>query len=278
MRVLGRACKRTGWQIHAYCLMKNHFHLVAETPEANLVVGMKWLLGTYTTRFNRRRRVVGHLFAGRYKSLIVDGSNTGYLKTVCDYVHLNPARANLVKADQELSEYPWSSWPEYLKSPKQRISWLRVDRLLGEHGIPKDGAAGRRALKRAMDMRRMEEEPEEYESVRRNWCLGDKKFKKELLEQISEQIGEHHFGSERGQAAEARAERIIKEELKRRKWTAEKLKRARKGALEKVEIATRLRRETTASVKWIATRLHMGSPSYTSNHILAHGKITNSED
>ena len=66
-------------------------------PGANLVAGMKWFLGTYTNRFNRRHKLFGHLFSGRYKSLIVDGSGNGYLKTVCDYVHLNPARAKLVE-------------------------------------------------------------------------------------------------------------------------------------------------------------------------------------
>jgi REP element-mobilizing transposase RayT len=74
------ACARTGWQVHAYVLMRNHFHLVLETPGANLVAGMKWLLGTYTSRFNRRHKLFGHLFSGRYKALIVDGSGDGYLK------------------------------------------------------------------------------------------------------------------------------------------------------------------------------------------------------
>ena len=68
--------------------MLNQFHLVVETPKANLVAGMKWFLGTYTGRFNRRHKFFGHLFSGRYKSLIVEGSGDGYLRTVCDYVHL----------------------------------------------------------------------------------------------------------------------------------------------------------------------------------------------
>src|SRR5258706_9963506 len=99
--------------------MSNHFHLVVETPKANLVEGMKWLLGVYTRRFNRRHKLFGHLFSGRYKSLMVDGSGTGYLKTVCDYVHLNPGRAKLLRPEQALRQYRWSSWPEYLKSPKR---------------------------------------------------------------------------------------------------------------------------------------------------------------
>ena len=62
LQTLTQACQKTGWQVHAYCLMRNHFHLVVETPQPNLVVGMKWLLGTYTMRFNRRHREFGHLF------------------------------------------------------------------------------------------------------------------------------------------------------------------------------------------------------------------------
>jgi REP element-mobilizing transposase RayT len=107
---LAEACGTTGWQVHAWCLMRNHFHLVVETPQANLVAGMQWFLGTYTARFNRRHKLFGHLFSGRYKSLIVDGSGSGYLRTVCDYVHLNPARAKLLKTDQRLSAYAWSSY------------------------------------------------------------------------------------------------------------------------------------------------------------------------
>jgi REP element-mobilizing transposase RayT len=75
---LAECCDKTDWQVHAFCLMSNHFHLVVETPKANLVAGMKWFLGTYTGRFNRRHKLFGHLFNGRYKSLIVDGSGNGY--------------------------------------------------------------------------------------------------------------------------------------------------------------------------------------------------------
>src|SRR6476469_4313493 len=99
IEALSEACAKTDWLIHAFCLMGNHFHLVVETPKANLVAGMKWLLTTYTARFNRRHKLFGHLFSGRYKALIVDGSGNGYLRAVCDYVHLNPVRANLINAE-----------------------------------------------------------------------------------------------------------------------------------------------------------------------------------
>jgi REP element-mobilizing transposase RayT len=76
LETLGQTCAKTDWQVHAYCLMPNHFHLVLETPGANLVAGMKWFLGTYTNHFNRKHKLFGHLFSGRYKSLFVDGSGT----------------------------------------------------------------------------------------------------------------------------------------------------------------------------------------------------------
>jgi putative transposase len=65
LSTLGEGCGKTGWQVHAYCLMRNHFHLVIETPQPNLVPGMTWLMGLYTKRFNIRHKLCGHLFAGR---------------------------------------------------------------------------------------------------------------------------------------------------------------------------------------------------------------------
>src|SRR5437762_277765 len=132
LQTLGAACEKTGWQVHAFCLMDNHFHLVVETPKPNLVTGMKWLMSVYTSRFNRRHKDFGHLFSGRYKALIVDGSGSGYLRTVCHYVHLNPVRAKLLAPEQPLESFRWSSYPQYLKAPKARCSWLRVDRVLGD--------------------------------------------------------------------------------------------------------------------------------------------------
>ncbi len=157
LETLREVCEKTDWQVHAWCLMRNHIHLVVETPRADLVDGMKWLFGTYTMRYNRRRREFGHLFSGRYKALIVDSSGNGYLKTVCDYVHLNPVRAKLLKPEQPLEQFSWSSYPLYLASPDRRPGWLRVDRLLGEWRIPKDSRAGRRMFSEGMERRRQED-------------------------------------------------------------------------------------------------------------------------
>jgi len=95
------------------------------------------------TRLNHRQKLFGHVFSGRYQALLVEGSGNGYLKTACDYVHLNPVRAGLVGKEDRLLAYPWSSLVWYLAAPEHRPNWIRVDRLLGEHGIQQDAAAGR---------------------------------------------------------------------------------------------------------------------------------------
>ncbi len=267
IETLGEACAKTGWQVHAYVLMPNHFHLVVETPQPNLVAGMKWFLGTYTSRFNRRHKLFGHLFSGRYKSLVLDGSGSGYLKSVGDYVHLNPARAKLVAMDARLKSFAWSSWPAYLAAPSKRPAWLRVDRLLGEWGIPKDSPAGRQRLEQALEERRGAVEGEEFKPIRRGWCLGEEVFRKELLTQMSERLGAEHYGEERTETAAALAERIIAAELKRRRWNEADLQSPPKGVAEKVAIAARLRAETTMTVGWIAERLGMGTRGHL-NHLL----------
>ena len=251
--------------------MANHFHLVVETPKANLVAVMKWFLGTYTSRFNRRHKLFGHLFSGRYKSIIVDGSGNGYLRSVCDYVHLNPVRARLLKSDQKLRSYAWSSYPEYLKPPGRRQTWLRVDRLLGEMRIPKDNPAGRRQFEMNMEQRRLEETGHDWKGLRRGWCWGEETFRQELLVQMSEKMGAEHYGEERAGSAEAKAERIVAEELKRLKWTTNALEAHRKGDERKLRIARRLREETTMTLKWIADRLKMGTKTHLV-HLLYWGK------
>lgn len=262
---LGEACGKTGWEVHALCLMPNHFHLVVETPRGNLVAGMKWFLGAYTGRFNRRHKVTGHLFSGRYKALVVDESGDGYLKTVCDYVHLNPSRAKLIPIETLLRQYPWSSWPEYLKRPRKRWPWLRVDRLLGEYQISRDNPAGRRQLEAEVEAKRAAEA--DYRQVRRGWFLGTDAFRKELLEQMKERLGTEHYGNERYETMESHAERVVAEELKRRRWDEEELERRGKSDAQKVAIARRLRAETAMTVRWIAPRLRMGTPGYL-NHLL----------
>ncbi|MEI7733776.1 MAG: hypothetical protein WCO56_29695 [Verrucomicrobiota bacterium] len=217
-------------------------------------------MSTYTLRLNHRRKLFGHVFSGRYKALIVDGNSRGYLKTVYDYAHLNPVRARLLTVEDRLLSYPWSRFAWYLASPAHRPAWVRVDRLMGEHGIPTDTAAGRQEFERRMEtMRARESDGTEWEPLRRGWCLGPETFRQELLDRMAGQLGEHHAGELRRESAEAKAERIIDEELKRLGWTRVDLEHRTKSDPEKVAVAARLRRETTLTIKAIAARLHLGS-------------------
>jgi hypothetical protein len=252
--------------------MGNHFHLVIETPQPNLVAGMKWLLGTYTSRYNRRHKEFGHLFSGRYKALIVDGSGNGYLKTVCDYVHLNPARAKVIKPEQPLSDFAWSSYGEYLTAPSRRPRWLRVDRLLGELGIPKDSVAGRRVFGERMEWRRREDLRGEFKRVERGWCLGGEQFRQELLEQVETRPGPSHFGEAVQEAESAQAERLVAEGLKRMGWSEADLKAHRKGEPRKVALARELRSRTTMPLAWVAERLSLGTRGHLAWLLQRRGK------
>ena len=201
----------------------------------------------------------GHLFSGRYKALLVEGSGNGYLKTVCDYVHLNPARAKLLRREQPLSDFGWSSYPLYLAGPSRRPRWLRVDRLLGEWGIPKDSEAGRRVFEERMEWRRGQDLREEFKRVERGWCLGGEEFRLELLEQVEARPGPSHFGEAVQEAELVRAERLVAEGLQRMGWSQADLQERRKGEPRKVALAGQLRSQTTMPLAWIAERLHMGS-------------------
>lgn len=265
LQTLADACVKTGWQVHAFCLMPNHFHLVVETPQPNLVAGMKWFLGTYTARFNRRHKFSGHVFAGRYKSQLVSGVG-GYLRTVCDYVHLNPARAKLIGADTSLREYRWSSFPVYLSPPDGRPIWLRVDRAFGEGGIAVDDSVGRAEFERRTEVRRADDATT-FDQLRRGWCLGDEQFRSELLEKVGSEARSHHFGEEIYEASEAKALRIVDEELRRALWSEAELKLRQKGDPQKLKIAQRLRAETTMTLQWIAAKLHMGTKTHLSHLI-----------
>jgi REP element-mobilizing transposase RayT len=110
--------------IHTYCLMENHYHLLTETPEANLSKAMHTLNTSYTAYYNKRRGRIGHLFQGRYKSILVQGD--GYLHHLSRYIHLNPVRANLVK---DPKDYVWSSYRSFI-SKAMNIPWLKTNFIL----------------------------------------------------------------------------------------------------------------------------------------------------
>ena len=263
---LGEVCVKCGWEVHAWVLLRNHFHLAVETPLGNLVAGMKWFLGAYTIRFNARHRLRGHLFAGRYRSLLVDHRGPHYLRTVCDYIYLNPSRAKILAATTPLEAYPWSSYVVYLKKPSERPNWLRVDRVQGEHGIRRDDARSRPEFSRRMErLRESEGEGVDYKEIRRGWRYGGEDFAVEMLARIEAENARGGAGPERAESMEERARRIIANGLQKTGWKGEDLEKERKGHPVKVELARQLRQETTMTLQWIAKNLSMSSWTYVSN-------------
>jgi putative transposase len=221
---------------------------------------MRWLLSSYTLRLNHRHKLFGHVFSGRYKAVLIDGTSPGYLKTACDYVHLNPVRAKLLAAAERLLAYPWSSWGWYLAAPGHRPAWMRVDRLLGEHGLGADTAAARQELERRMETSRAAEEGgARWAPLRRGWCVGSEEFRGECLARMEGRLGEHHAGELRQEASQAKGERIVAAELRRLGWRKEDLAKRHKSDPGKLALAAQLRRETTLPLKWIAARLCMGT-------------------
>ena len=127
---------------------------------------------------DHRHKLIGHVLSGRYKAQLVEGSGKGYVRSACDYVYLNPARAELLKTQERLLAYPWSRFGYYLAAPEHRPNWIRVDRLLGEHGLQQDSATARWEFAlRTEALRLKPEDEQELKALRRGWCLGSEQFK-----------------------------------------------------------------------------------------------------
>jgi putative transposase len=152
---------RTSILIHAFALMDNHYHLVLETPRANLVDGMQWFQNTYTRRFNVKHKVWGHLFGGRYKAVLVQSDGGDYFSTLIDYVHLNPVRAGMIKQGQGFDESPWTSLREYRKPPTKRQPWMATSSGFEAVGL-EDTSRGRKAI------------------ITRNWDMAGSTLKKPI--------------------------------------------------------------------------------------------------
>ena len=267
INTLSEACTKTGWLVHAFVLMGNHYHLLLETPEANLVAGMKWLQGTYTQRFNARHKVSGHLLQGRYKALVVDSSSGDYFVTVSSYIHLNPARTKGFGLEPgRLVDYRWSSFPLYSR-PAQRPEWLAVGRVLGALGFS-DDQSGRTRYRQYIQMRASEtsESAErQWVKIRRGWYLGSESFRDELLERLDSTLKgkqRNSFGGEEVRKHdEAEAERILCAGLHCLGLERSSFADLPKGAAEKAVLAWYLRKHTVAGRSWIAKRLCMGDES-----------------
>ena len=272
-RVLFEACERFGWRLHAFVIMRNHFHLALETPEPNLSAGMKWLQATWVSRFNRWRGVTGRPFQGRFKALHVEPGHS--LAQVAHYIHLNPVRAKVVSADR-LATFRWSSLHYF--PGKNRPSWLVPGTVLTESGDLADSKAGWKCYLGYLAVL-AEEETEARErrfaKLSRGWCIGTVKFREALRQELAVRKGleVNRFAGLEPEERQAEREAAWEEQLQ----AASKALRinlaalpARKSAPDKVALAALVKRTTSASNGWLARRLAMGAPASASQFVRRH--------
>jgi putative transposase len=125
---VSKSTERYKLRIHTYCLMKDHYHLLVETPEPNLCRAIKWINVSYAAYFNRKRACFGHLFQGRFRAVLVDAEV--YLKQLSRFIHLNPIRSNVI---EHIKDYKWSSYPA-LSGYDTAPEWLQTHELLSMFG------------------------------------------------------------------------------------------------------------------------------------------------
>ena len=264
--------------------MGNHFHLLLETPQANPVSGMRWLMGTFSQGWNRARLRRGHVFQGRYKSVPVTGTDADahYFRIVADYIHLNPARAGLTGGAQgPFARYKWSSVASYQKG--NGPDWLVMERVLRAFELAQDGR-GRRAYVAWLEARAANDEGKIDEAamlaIRRGWYLGKETFKDRLLKLLDREAENAPSGRSRSgevirEHGEKEASRMVRAGVKALGLPsgAAALRALPKSDERKILLACLLREKTSVSNEWIATRLSMGHPDSVSRMISA-GRAT----
>ncbi|QHI68698.1 transposase [Tichowtungia aerotolerans] len=269
VRCLGEMCVRNQVVVYAWCLMRNHYHLLLETPQGNLVDAMKWFQGTFTQRYNARHKLWGHLFQGRYKAKVVDDKDASYFRKVSDYIHLNPADAGVVQPGQ-LADYRWSSYPLYLASPSKRPEWLNVLSVLSACAIPNDSLTSRRAYAAYMELRHQAvaldqlsaEERADWMHMERGWVHGARAFRDRMVSCLEEN-GKAHLKSlvdaeQKRDLTEAAAEAVLQKCLAYFRIEQDGLCRMAKSAPEKMLIAGLLRYHYPVRAEWVSGRLVMG--------------------
>ena len=270
VRTLGEAATRFNWRIHAYVVMRNHFHLALQIAEPNLSKGMKWLQGTWVLRSNRYRRLIGRPFQSRFKALLVE---PGYsLAQVCHYIHLNPLRAGVVTFET-FSRFAHSSYRAFRS--QERPSWLDDSTIRHATGID-DSPQGWTRYRHYLGVLSTDPVVQRElttQRLSRGWCLGSPAFRKiaaaELQARLRSCTGTHFDGVEPNGVREAK-EALWSHRLEEYAATADiDLSRlpSPKSAPEKVLLATAMRRSTSASNAWLCSRLRMGTPDALSVHI-----------
>lgn len=282
LETLEETCARTGFLLHAYVLMPNHYHLLLETPEPNLVAGMKWFQGTYTQRFNARHRLSGHLFQGRYKAVPVEADRANYFRTVSDYIHLNPARAGLLVGDRpRLVDYRWSSYPAFVGGGTLWPGLARA-RAFAALGLPDESRGSRLRYRSYMEKRTVEvlrgalskEEAESWGEVRRGWYCGSDVFRDQLLDRLDRAIQGRRRESYRSEGLGLHDERAATEQLraacKALKLTVTDLRKRKQNDPVKQVVAWWVKSRTVVSDHWVCDRLTMGNRVNVSRAVRAY--------
>jgi len=265
IRCIGEMCLRNQTIVHAWCLMSNHYHLLLETPQGNLVDAMKWFQGTFTQRYNARHKLWGHLFQGRYKAKVIDDEDGAYFRIVSDYIHLNPVDAGLVKPGH-LAEYRWSSYPLYLEPPSKRPDWLTVLDVLNACGIPNESLKSRRAYAAYMDLRHESvaldklsaEEKADWRHMERGWVNGSRVFRNRMRDCLLEQGKRPEEAEQKRDVSEAAAEKVLRQCLAHFELKRSDLPRLAKSDPRKFLIAGLLRYHYPVKVQWVSDQLVMG--------------------
>lgn len=274
LETLEEVCDRTGFRVHSYVLMTNHYHLLLETPEANLVEGMKWFQGTYTQRFNRRNWSVGHVFQGRYKAIPVELEAAGYFQKVSEYIHLNPARAGLLDGEQpQLNAYLWSSFPRFTLE-RCLPFWLQRERVFAAYELPDEGRVSRQRYGKLLALRVGETlaQPDgdgkrqaDWRELRRGWYLGSAGFGERLMELAENVVSGHRRSSYRAESLlrhdEMAAEEMLTRGIQKLRWSLEEAQKAPKSDPRKQGLAWLVKRHTVVGDEWLIRRLNMGHRS-----------------
>jgi REP element-mobilizing transposase RayT len=167
--LLSEISERFKIDIHSYCLMDNHYHLLLQSKLPNLNLAMKHLNGVYTSRFNRDIKRDGPIFRGRYKSILIEKEN--YLLNVSRYIHKNPSAAKITDDDQK---YLWSSYQYYILNKSNAPKWLIKNEILGY--FDGNGEEYKRFVEDEID----ENTKEFYSSEKLKPILGNKLFIKKI--------------------------------------------------------------------------------------------------
>ncbi len=281
---LGKVCESHGWRVHAWVLMDNHFHLLVETPEANLATGMKLLLGSFSQGWNRRRLRRGHVFQGRYKSIPVNASDSDpyYFRIAADYIHLNPARAGLAGGKHgRLVDYAWSSLRDHARG--KGTDWLETEKVLRAFELAEDGR-GRRAYVAWLEARAAnhggEIDEEAMKALRRGWYLGKPDFQQRLIGLFDKKPRKKTRANGAHEShGKAEAERLAVEALSALGISSDRkdLEGMRKGDGAKVLVAALLKKKTAMGNSWIAERLGMGHHGSVSRLVAAASKSESQE-